>query len=817
MNKHTHFQVPVPNAWKPISPSNPFEGCDPQNLGCKIEACIVDLRREGRHLPLKRSIPDPFLADDETIIAALDHVVIAAWIRHTPAQDLRRDPWRSLLVSGARAIGVNNAPTTAPTLSDLRAALRAAAPQGANNAEHMENGPSDVASLLNMLIRIEDWTRLPDSTRLDAVFRHPGLLKALGDSVTGRFSTCPQTRDSLLRALGLLQVEAERLITERALPARFSTRLQTLITDRGMTVKQVADMAQTNVQCIRRLISGTEPRLDMKTLIERLEDGLGSSRGALWNLISAPRMRVPFDAVYTAEKARDLEKVGVHSGFLPEGWEDLEHADKEAVIAWIDAVCVRGTPWRRLQRAKRGAYGTLPRVMGQEFERLARFKTATIPSEPGILRKKKAVSSRFGDRLQHGGKWKSAALGHTYVLKTFSVAKDLCSDPGSKWFEISGLGFLINPELQEHVCREIARRRFIWADQTNAFQDLDFAPPEDGLIYSDADLARLEILMGLFSPHTGYLYHRPSTLVPIPGLIGMEWCRAANADWRAVAKASLEMLRELVDNIRAAARKIRDPWLPIEPLMESDRPLAPLFQAVDQMAAKRPSFFGTPLIAARHDRDHFLIRLLLNSRLRRANYAKLTWRQNGTGNLRWDMGRRRWKLVIPQRLLKNAGARSLPNNGADLVLVLDPKDRNLYLAVERWIGVVDPETGIVDEFGSSRRLLCGPDCGDAVFPGGGPRGSLSEQTISAIVYRFSAMYLVQRPWSELGVPGVMPFGSHAIRHLVAMHVLRTTRSAAQAAAALFDCVETVERHYARLKSETQSEHTNDIIWETTRA
>ena len=100
-------------------------------------------------------------------------------------------------------------------------------------------------------------------------------------------------------------------------------------------------------------------------------------------------------------------------------------------------------------------------------------------------------------------------------------------------------------------------------------------------------------------------------------------------------------------------------------------------------------------------------------------------------------------------------------------------------AIDRWLGPVDRNTGIVDEVGSSRRLIHGDRCGEdrlravpwrsarrrgrplATAGRGAARASkvgsarrpmpvtgVTDQTIATIVYKFSTQYLVRCPWHD---------------------------------------------------------------------
>jgi len=273
----------------------------------------------------------------------------------------------------------------------------------------------------------------------------------------------------------------------------------------------------------------------------------------------------------------------------------------------------------------------------------------------------------------------------------------------------------------------------------------------------------------------------------------------------------------LLEEIQNVAQKVRDPFFTIAPLLNLERPLDPVLKGLDLMNADRPSFFGMPMSVGWHDQKHLIMQMLVHTRLRRSVYAKVTWRSDNKGHLRWDNENSEWKLVVPKHFFKNENSKALPEDDVPIPFVFEKSDKALYRALKRWIGAPDPVTGTIDVSGSSRRLVNGADCGDFIFPGLNPGNGISDQTVFTTVVEFSATYLAGRPWSDRGVKGVLPFGPQTIRHITATHIIKTTGSWESAADALFDTVGTLRKAYARLLPEEKSRRTNSIISSTTSA
>ncbi len=813
------------------------------NLARKLESMIRELRWAKRSLPGVTGAAPTGEEADETLLAQIDLLVVASWVRFSPSDDLMREPFRTIILRGARELGVKQWAKVAPTLDDLSAAavspdlptIAAAAPSA--KVGEVKTAQTALALLQKVFV-------LPGSIRLDAIF---GDMAGYGQKKAALLlsETDPKKSARLAAELDRLNAAAVALMEANALPDEFSACLRALVIKSDLSLDKVAKRSGTDVQRLRHLLRGSQPRLDMGPFIHRLEDVLGVRPGTLWRLVKSPVLRTPTDAVYDDVKRLLFKAANVPADILGANWTDLSDAEKEDRVDWVTDNIILGTPYRRLQRIderRTFRHAKLKDFMLAEFIATSDFKTADEPE--ASFPREVTTPSRGRRTIEHGGHWRThtSDLVEGYIQACLTALKTVCADRDNAWLKESGLGFLIFPQVQLAIAKQIARRRCQQLIAADAFRQYDFLPLKGGKVYTAGDVNRIELTAGLFSPLTGYLFHNPPRFAPIPGVLTQSEIDAALADWPEFVKRSLTKIRETSNRIAKLACKVRDPWLPIKPLLERPDPLSPVYQGLDRMAADRPSFFGTPVACARHDQYHLVMSLLVHSCLRRANFGKLTWRPDNTGNLRWS-AEGAWILQIPQRDMKNEGSGALPDNGNDLILELDPEDRDLYRAIDRWLGPVDRNTGIVDELGSSRRLIhgdkCSEDSGYALFPGeardagadtlatagpgSGQVGStrhptlvtgVTDQTIGTIVYKFSTQYLVRCPWHDHGVAGVMPFGPHALRDLVATHVLKNTGSIEEAAAALFDTPETLLRHYARFTSLDKSRHTNATIRRT---
>ena len=138
---------------------------------------IRELRWAKRCLPALTGADPTGEEDDETLLAQIDLLVVASWVRFSPSEDLAREPFRTIILRGARELGVKPWTKVAPTLDDLSAAaLSPDLPTIAAAAPSAKVG--EVKTAQTALALLQKVFVLPGSIRLDAVFRRSGRLCA---------------------------------------------------------------------------------------------------------------------------------------------------------------------------------------------------------------------------------------------------------------------------------------------------------------------------------------------------------------------------------------------------------------------------------------------------------------------------------------------------------------------------------------------------------------------------------------------------------------------------------------------------------------
>jgi hypothetical protein len=157
------------------------------------------------------------------------------------------------------------------------------------------------------------------------------------------------------------------------------------------------------------------------------------------------------------------------------------------------------------------------------------------------------------------------------------------------------------------------------------------------------------------------------------------------------------------------------------------------------------------------------------------------------GELRWSVSEGGWEVFAPAVAFKNSKSSFFDDRPFRLLLV---DSEGLYAQIEKYIGIgrpalldgrADPGTFFVRSARSSRRS---------------PSYDLFGfyDAWKTIIQRYG----IYNPYTKRGaIAGLRPHGSHAVRDVIATHVLKQTASYELTSYAIQDTVATVKEHYAR--------------------
>lgn len=281
----------------------------------------------------------------------------------------------------------------------------------------------------------------------------------------------------------------------------------------------------------------------------------------------------------------------------------------------------------------------------------------------------------------------------------------------------------------------------------------------------------------LVNAKTGYLTLSPDFYNTIKADIH-------GATWAEQCDQCFNGMKELKEHYEQCVQTSRNPFEPIHGVLALPNPLDAVADMIFRMKADRPMTNGAQ--EALWARDMVLIKLLMSNPLRIKNLKELTWRPDNTGQLH-QRADGSWHITLPRDCFKNY-------RGA-------AKDRDYDNPIEQTVWPILQQYLSIHR----SRLLTGRQS-DYVFlsqehgTGNGPWNAMNRR-----VFILTAKYL----W---GCPGV---GPHAFRHIVATAILKNSLNDWQTAAlVLHDRVETVQKHYAHLRSSDGARRMHDIFEKT---
>ncbi len=301
----------------------------------------------------------------------------------------------------------------------------------------------------------------------------------------------------------------------------------------------------------------------------------------------------------------------------------------------------------------------------------------------------------------------------------------------------------------------------------------------------------LQLVESYLRPKTGFLWLRPELRKTVPSLdLLLEAGHADSSSERAMWQRHCELARRKLREFRErmadtmGLRLSRDPTERLAAVLHDEFPLKKLLEFVESLERCCPP-------PAHHRdycawiRDVTLCRLMLSNPIRASQYAAMTFREDGRGNL-LRVGPGRYRLRFEPEDFKNEkGAAGKPYE-VDV-------DDSVAPWIDRYLAESRPH--LVDAESTDRFFLA------AVV---GPRkhkAFLTEQGLEQ-----------QRGWSAHGIldrikkltatyiEGCPGFGPHAFRHIIATdHLRRHPGDYLTVATLLHDKLETVLKSYAHLR------------------
>lgn len=495
------------------------------------------------------------------------------------------------------------------------------------------------------------------------------------------------------------------------------TRLQAALQryfPKNRSIKSVAREAGITFSTLRRWLGGAYPNIRARPALARLEHYLQLERGTLTRLVT-----------WTGANG---EK---HRGTAP-------------VIAYRTRLAqALATPY---------ALKNIPPNLKEEWRKFLVFKTTPSPSP---LKRQKT------------GTWRIRPItdaNPAYCCEYSQPSlQTVCPSAKMYWeMTVRFLGFLVLhsengglglPITQVDTIAHLANNEYV-----SAYIGF-MASRAEGRVHKGIYGFAL-FIKALVHPVTGFLTQQPH----LGAKVGF-----TETEWRTNCNDIFNAMKDVMYMAQEHKQLSRDPWEPIQKLIELRNPLVPVLKAVEIMKAEATQRIPGSKEHASLIRDILLIQLLVANPLRMHNLQVMRYKEDGTGNL-FKAADGSWRIRFPPQAFKNARG-AAKNKPYEMTI-----DKFVWPSIEIWLS---EERAVLEKIKT-----------DFVFISSNPKGQGTPwQTLNNAVERTTRRYIEDSPG----------FGPHSFRHLVATTLLKQKpRAYVTVATLLHDKLETVMANYAHL-------------------
>ncbi len=555
------------------------------------------------------------------------------------------------------------------------------------------------------------------------------------------------------------------------MPTTFAEALRWAMERNGVSISQLAKQAGVSYATVHWWLRGGFPR--SQTLVTKLEEALDLPEGALSGRL--PRWGLP--------------KIGVEG-------KDTPYPGFTRTFLRVAALARYGRPWNDLSPNEKEA------LRSEDEDRWTRLSNRQ-------KRTRKAIKKRF--RLSFD-EWPLQARKEWEDYERYAS-----SAPGSAARVQAALAGA--PLAPTTVRKETLKRERMLIEQFYGY-----CHKERGL---DSNALSLALLTDLELVHS-YLTWRVNRYEDVPPVTRSEsmFIALVKKLHRGYLRAlglgvDPDGVKELERKLKIAGIDVTDGYHAVEPLLETSEPLRWVLDGIRLMlrdAAGRVGDLLAPQIPTAKSkagealglyRDVVLLWLMVAHPLRARHFyeAYLDTNEFRDGDFapgRGHVGRASGGYYLAYRKVEFKNARSqvfqsLQDHDLVTFPLDDPEHPFVTLEVEGrsyslnglfhvYLHQIHPH--LVKRFGRTGPLL-------PLFP-----GADTERGIKRIFYSRSA-YVAAVP----NVPrGLLPFGPHSIRHVVATEIVKRTGSFEAAANVLLDSIDMVVRHYARFAPRDRYSH-----------
>ncbi|WFU89005.1 hypothetical protein QA644_08170 [Rhizobium sp. CC1099] len=560
--------------------------------------------------------------------------------------------------------------------------------------------------------------------------------------------------------------------------------------------------------------------------LEFVEDRYELPRGYFLRRIGKPT--APYGARQGQAYQGNLHEIAWH---LPSDFFFLPAEKREEIVDWVRRSILRGsTDFNAYQRTRSKTPYSIkfenPFVTEHEGRSLVHWRwmgkrrfAATLTRTHGVI----AAPPRLAEEIKDLALFKTSTFTRTGFRRSgvwteFSMLMSiqrlgrifgaLAASPGG---ELNGHGVPLPQLTMGILAFSSVWDWYLWWCQERR-----------GGLLTLGEVTLMGTAVCLLQPKTGWLTQRPDLgafLTPIPGLISVEDVERAKGDWPATCERSFTEIVKRRADVNRVARRHRNPFEAVLPVLNADSPLKEYLKIADEIERRVPDLNDRPRSAAVAVRSLLMIRLALVLGFRSKNLRELLVRMPGQnprgeteleegqrGELRWNESKRAWEVFVPTVAFKNYKSKFFEGSPFEMTLA----DRgNLYLYINEYVrkhrpyllgGQNDPGTFFV------RWLDRRP--GNAEFT-----QSTFYDAWRLIVQRYG----IYNPYTDRGaIKGLLPHGPHCARHVLAVHILKTTGSVEYASYVIHDVPRTILAYYARFLPKDKSAIASKIldqVWE----
>jgi len=332
----------------------------------------------------------------------------------------------------------------------------------------------------------------------------------------------------------------------------------------------------------------------------------------------------------------------------------------------------------------------------------------------------------------------------------------------------------------------------------------------------------LRNIISLLQPDTGWLWQKPELaprLRPVScdptdsllegstttELVPQELVAKAQTDWREICQNALRHYAHLCKRLKQSVEVGRDPFLPIEGIVNMDDPMKVFPLLVQKMRSDMPNRKTQPGFYHIAVRNCALVLLICATGLRRNTVAQLNYTGDSKGHLTFQGGS--YVLNIPRHLFKEENSPYFgPENAR----------QDYFMSLPNVLGMNE----ILSEYlNVSRPFLLNsyyPGCEDKalfVTRKGGRSPRLSPQEVSALYRTITVRYLVENKWRGTGLPQVKPHGPHCARHIRGTASVIKTGSFQIAGDANHNSERMARQHYARFAPKNRNRRVNSVLFD----